>query len=76
MKELAADFTSKNVIHNENPILVWCLTNTEIKRDENDNIRPVKGRHSKMRIDGTVSLIDAYVVLKRHLDDYTNMQRR
>jgi len=70
MKELAADLAAKRINYNDNPILKWCLTNTSVKRDENDNIRPVKGQKSRQRIDGAVSLLIAYTVLFRHMDDY------
>lgn len=73
MKLLAADLESKVINYNNNPVLKWCLTNTQIEVDKNDNIRPVKGKNAKQRIDGTVSLIDAYVVLQRHYEDYINM---
>lgn len=73
MKELAADFTSKKIIYNNNPVLKWCLTNTSIKLDFNDNIRPIKGKNSKQRIDGAVSLIDAYVTYLRHFEDFNNL---
>lgn len=73
MKLLSADLESKVINYNNNPVLKWCLTNTQIEVDKNDNIRPVKGRNTKQRIDGTVSLIDAYVVLQRHYEDYINM---
>lgn len=75
MKEMEADLKSKKVNYNDSPVLKWCLTNTVIKTDDNQNIRPVKGRNEKMRIDGTVALIDAYVVLMKHYDDYLNMQK-
>lgn len=42
MKQLEADLMDKKINYNNNPILKWCLTNTEVKRDDNDNIRPVK----------------------------------
>lgn len=42
MKQLEADLQEKKVNYNNNPVTKWCLTNTEVKRDENDNIRPVK----------------------------------
>lgn len=73
MKLLASDLESKVINYNNNPVLKWCLTNTQIEVDKNDNIRPVKGKNVKQRIDGTVSLIDAYVVLQRHYEDYINM---
>ena len=60
MKQLEADLSDKKVIYNNNPVLKWCLTNTEVKRDDNDNIRPIKGRKMTARIDGAVSLIIAY----------------
>ena len=70
MKELAADLMAKRINYNNNPILKWCLTNTSVKRDDNDNIRPVKGQNQRQRIDGAVSLLIAYTVLFNHMDDY------
>lgn len=75
MKELEADLREKRVNYNNSLILKWCLTNTVIKSDDNQNIRPVKSKSDKQRIDGTVSLIDAYVVYLRHYEDYSNMQK-
>lgn len=74
MKELGADLKEKRVIYNNNPITKWCLLNTTIETDKNDNIRPIKGKKSKQRIDGAVSLIDAYVVLFRKMNDYMALQ--
>jgi phage terminase large subunit-like protein len=73
MKELEADLIEKNVIYNNNPITKWCLTNTAVKRDDNDNIRPVKGKQQRARIDGTVSLIITYCVLFLKISDYMTM---
>ena len=42
MKRLGADLIDKSLNYNTNPILKWCLCNTNVKRDENDNIRPIK----------------------------------
>jgi len=73
MKELAADLMAKKINYNNNPILKWCLTNTNVKRDENDNIKPVKGQSQRQRIDGAVSLLIAYTVLFNNLQDYLNI---
>ena len=73
MKILATELEAKSINYNNNPILKWCLTNTQIEIDKNENIRPVKGKNVKQRIDGTVSFIDAYVVLQRHYEDYLNL---
>lgn len=74
MKQLEADLKEKKVNYNNNPILKWCLLNTAIEIDKNDNIRPVKGKKSKQRIDGAVSLIDAYCVLFDKMSDYIALQ--
>ncbi|MFJ7831791.1 terminase large subunit [Peribacillus sp. NPDC097284] len=73
MKLLGADLKENKINYNKNPILKWCLTNTSIKTDENENIRPVKGLSQKMRIDGAVSLLIAYVVLQENYSDYMAM---
>ncbi len=70
MKQLEADLIDKKVNYNNNPILKWCLCNTSVKRDDNDNIRPVKGQQQRARIDGAVSLIIAYCVLFEKYNDY------
>ena len=74
MKQLEGDLIDKVVNYNNNPILKWCLTNTAVKRDDNDNIRPVKGRQQRARIDGAVSLIVAYCVLFVKMQDYLVLQ--
>jgi phage terminase large subunit-like protein len=73
MKELGAELESKDIHYNNNPVLKWCLTNTSVKRDENDNIRPIKGANTRQRIDGTVSLIIAYTVFFEKMSDYKAM---
>lgn len=75
MKFMEADFKTQSIIYNNNQMLKWCLTNTEIHRDVNDNIRPIKGKNVKQRIDGTVSLINAYVILFNHLEDYKKLMK-
>lgn len=70
MRMLEADLKSRMVNYNNNPMLKWCLLNTTAKHDENDNVRPVKGRNVRQRIDGMVSLLDAYVGLFEKMEDY------
>lgn len=73
MKRLGADLESKLIIYNNNPIDKWCLTNTAIDVDKNDNIQPIKTSHQRRRIDGTAALLNAYVVLQDKLQDYQNL---
>ena len=73
MKQLEADLKNKDVVYNNNPILKWCLSNTQAKVDINGNIQPSKLNSKLKRIDGTVALIIAYAVLNRYKIDYENM---
>lgn len=72
MKSLGADLAKKVVIYNNNPILKWCLTNTSVDVDKNDNIQPAKVNEGKTtrRIDGLASLLDAYVIRDKYLEEY------
>lgn len=74
MKQLEADLIEKNVNYNNNPVLKWCLCNTSVKVDENNNFRPIKGVKQRARIDGAVSLIIAYCVLFEKMNDYIALQ--
>lgn len=73
MKNLAADFKAHRIVYNNNPIDKWCFYNTEIRTDVNGNIQPIKGLDSRKRIDGTVSLLCAYTVLRNNRDKYVNL---
>lgn len=73
MKALGADLEAKIINYNNNPILKWCLSNTSIDVDKNDNIQPSKGRNQTRRIDGMASLLDAYVAFCRHREEYLNL---
>lgn len=73
MKNLGADLKKKRIIYNNNPILKWCLTNTSVDVDKNDNIQPCKGSLGTRRIDGLAGLLDAYVVYERNLEDYMSL---
>lgn len=70
MKALGADLAAKKIVYNNNPILKWCLSNTSVDIDKNDNIQPMKGQQARKRIDGMASLLDAYVCRDRHLEEY------
>lgn len=73
MKNLKADLQKKKINYNNNPIDKWCLSNTVELRDVNDNVRPIKSKNQRKRIDGTMSLLDCYVIKERHKEDFENM---
>lgn len=70
MQQLGADLAAKKVNYNNNPLLKWCITNTGVKSDVNGNIQPIKNNSPKYRIDGLASLLDAYVGLLDHYNEY------
>ena len=72
MKELGCALTEHTVNYNNNPILRWCLANTGVKalnKDGIETIQPVKMQQHR-RIDGMVSLLNAWVGYVKHLDEY------
>ena len=69
MRELGAALQDKLVNYNNNPVLKWCLSNTGKKEQGLNNIMPVKSSE-KRRIDGMVSLLNAWVVYVRDYEDY------
>lgn len=72
MQMLGADLKAKKINYGNHPILKWCLTNTGVQTDRNGNIVPIKNQAAKMRIDGTASLLDSYVGLYEHFNEFKN----
>lgn len=70
MQQLGQDLAAKKINYNDNPLLKWCITNTGVKTDVNGNIQPIKATSPKYRIDGLASLLDAYVGLLDHYNEY------
>ncbi|WP_333638531.1 terminase large subunit [Tissierella praeacuta] len=73
MKRFESDLEAKKINYDNNPILKWNLSNAAIKTDSNDNIALVKTSNPRRRIDGVASLLDAFIVLENHYEDYMNM---
>lgn len=73
MKALGADLENNVIIYNNNPVDKWCLCNTAVDVDKNDNIQPIKTSKPRRRIDGTAALLDAYVVLQNNMNDYMSL---
>ena len=73
MKELGARLSDKELNYNQNPILAWCISNTKVKiTGTGENIQPIKISSSR-RIDGLVSLLNAYVCYINHKQDFDNL---
>lgn len=72
MKEMGAAFQEHKVVYQNNPILRWCLANTAAKalnKEGIETIQPVK-MHQNRRIDGMVSLLNAWVGYVKHYDEF------
>lgn len=72
MKEMGAAFSEHLVVYQNNPILRWCLLNTAVKstnKEGIESIQPVKIQQ-KRRIDGMVSLLNAWVGYVKHFNEY------
>src|SRR5699024_4310801 len=74
MENLGANLEKKMVNYNNNPLLKWMMTNVGVERDRNNNIVPVKAQAAKMRIDGFSSLLNAYVGLFEHYEEFIRAQ--
>ena len=77
MKELGGMLEDHRIIYQNNPMLRWSLLNTGVKslnKDGINTIQPVKTSTTK-RIDGMVSLLNAYVVYKNHESEYSRYLR-
>ncbi|ACV21875.1 Phage terminase-like protein, large subunit [Slackia heliotrinireducens] len=73
MQRLGADLQAKRINYNNSPILKWCISNTAIETDRNGNIVPVKNQKPRQRIDGLASLLDAYVGLNDHYNEFCDL---
>lgn len=72
MKEMGGTFEEHKVVYQNNPILLWCLNNTgkkSLNKDGIESIQPVKLAETR-RIDGTVSLLNAWVGYNKFYEEY------
>ena len=72
MKLLQGAFEEHRVIYQNNPMLRWCLLNTAKKstnKEGIESIQPVKSA-SNRRIDGMVSLLNAWTGLQNHSEEF------
>lgn len=67
MKEIEQLVIGKKLLHGGHPVLSWNVGNVVVKMDENENIRPVKGKGIE-RIDGLVATINAMARAIVHQD--------
>ncbi len=76
MRLVEADIRDQLIAYNDNPIDRWCLGNTSVQVFDTGHIMPVKIKgQAARRIDGTLSLIMAYEMLRRYKTEMMNTLR-
>jgi phage terminase large subunit-like protein len=76
MRLVEADIRDQLIAYNDNPIDRWCLGNTSVQVFDTGHIMPVKIKgQAARRIDGTLSLIMAYEMLRRYRTEMMNTLR-
>jgi phage terminase large subunit-like protein len=57
MHRIAECVSTGNAEHDGNPVMAWCVANTEVRMDNNGKVRPVKPPKRTCRIDGLVAMV-------------------
>ena len=64
-----ADLKARLINYNENPVDKWCFENASLKVNDQRQALVIKTDDSK-KIDGTVTLVSAYEMLRRYRSDF------
>jgi phage terminase large subunit-like protein len=76
MRLVEADIRDQLINRNDNPIDIWCLSNTSIQMWDTGHIMPIKIKNqANRRIDGTLSEIMCYEMLRRYKTEMMNALR-
>ena len=76
MRLLEADIRDQLINRNDNPIDKWCLGNTSVQIWDTGHIMPIKIKNqANRRIDGTLSEIMCYEMLRRYKTEMVNALR-
>jgi phage terminase large subunit-like protein len=68
-KELEKLIISQKILHNDDPVLKWMISNVVAETDAADNVKPSKARSSE-KIDGVVAMVMALgVAITKGTDD-------
>jgi phage terminase large subunit-like protein len=70
MRNFSADMEKGLVNYNYNPLTLWNLCNAKATTDKNQNMYISKTSDQTKRIDGVMSLMDAYIVYLNNQSDY------
>lgn len=66
IERLECDMIAHKVNYNNNPVLAWCLVNSRIARDRNNNKLLDKKSNQSLKIDGAACLVTGWVSVMEH----------
>ena len=76
MRLVEADIRDQLINRNDNEIDIWCLSNTSVQIWDTGHIMPIKIKNqASRRIDGTLSEIMVYEMLRRYKTEMLNALR-
>lgn len=76
MRLVEADIRDQLINRNNNEIDIWCLSNTSVQIWDTGHIMPIKIKNqASRRIDGTLSEIMVYEMLRRYKTEMLNALR-
>lgn len=73
LKQMKAEMRAGRIIDGGNSIDHMCNLNAAVKVDSNANYTVVKKDGPTSRIDGFMALLDAYIALQRHYEEYLSI---
>lgn len=66
-------FKAHKINYDNNPVLLWNLTNAGVEVSRNNTIALVKAGQPRQRIDGVAALMDAFVVYYDHAGEFLQL---
>lgn len=68
---MGAELNNKNIVYNDNPVTIWCLTNMAVDVDRNGNELPKKpDGKNEMKIDGEAAMLNCMVGMVEHKQEF------
>lgn len=59
-KEFERNLYLGNIILDDNPVIRWMFSNVELKFDEMENCKPIKGNGGSGKIDGVIAILESF----------------
>jgi phage terminase large subunit-like protein len=72
-KEFERNIFRDKIIIDDNPVVRWAFQNVELKFDEHENCKPMKGKGSQRKIDPIISMLEAYGGYLNNTNNYSTI---